>query len=55
MLPEDDDVLAEQERVISGEASADLIVLNRLTKIFDNGKVAVNNVRMETRTVFCLL
>ena len=43
-LPEDEDVMAEQERVASGGANNDLIVLSQLTKIYDNGKVAVNNV-----------
>lgn len=40
---EDDDVLAEQERVLSGAVDRDLIVLKQLTKEYDNGKVAVNN------------
>lgn len=42
-LPDDDDVLAEQERVLNGEANNDLIVMNALTKVYSNGKVAVNN------------
>lgn len=45
-LPEDDDVLVEQERVISGEASNDLIVLDRLTKVYSNGKKAVNQLSL---------
>jgi len=45
-FPQDDDVVAEQERVLTGEAKSDLIVLSQLTKVFDNGTVAVNNVRM---------
>jgi ATP-binding cassette subfamily A (ABC1) protein 1 len=42
-LPEDDDVMAEQNRVLSGQANDDLIVLSQLTKQYDNGKLAVNN------------
>ena len=45
-LPEDDDVINEQERVANGDANNDLIVLNQLTKVYDNGKVAVNNVSL---------
>ena len=45
-LPEDDDVLAEQDRVEAGGANDDLIVLDKLTKIYDNGKVAVNNLSL---------
>jgi hypothetical protein len=45
-LPEDDDVIAEQDRVAAGDANSDLIVLSQLTKIYDNGKVAVNNVSL---------
>ena len=43
ITPDDDDVLAEQERVLSGRANNDLIVVSQLTKVYDNGKVAVNN------------
>ena len=42
-LPDDEDVVLEQERVINGEATNDLIVLNRLSKVYDNGTVAVDN------------
>lgn len=42
-LVDDDDVLAEQDRVLKGEANNDLIVLSQLTKMYDNGKLAVNN------------
>ena len=45
-LPEDDDVLAEQDRVLKGEANNDLIVLSQLTKRYDNGKLAVNNLSL---------
>ena len=42
-IPDDDDVVAEQERVINGGANDDLIVLSQLTKQYDDGKLAVNN------------
>jgi hypothetical protein len=42
--PDDSDVVAEQERVLTGGANDDLIVVNQLTKVFDTGKVAVNNI-----------
>lgn len=42
--PLDCDVKAEVDRVAHGEANDDLIVLNKLTKQYDTGKVAVNNV-----------
>lgn len=45
-LPEDDDVVAEQDRVNSGDANSDLIVLSQLSKVFSNGKVAVNNLSL---------
>merc|ERR1719446_104083 len=45
-LPDDDDVLAEEERVLAGEANDDLIVVNQLTKVYDNGKKAVNNMSL---------
>ncbi|KAL7567855.1 hypothetical protein ACA910_000596 [Epithemia clementina (nom. ined.)] len=45
-LPDDDDVLAEQERVLSGQANNDLIVLSQLTKVYDNMKIAVNNMSL---------
>ena len=40
---DDPDVLAENERVDAGGANDDLIVLNHLTKVYDTGKVAVDN------------
>ena len=43
---EDDDVMAEQERIVSGAVSHDLIVLKQLTKVYSNGKVAVNNLSL---------
>jgi ATP-binding cassette, subfamily A (ABC1), member 3 len=45
-LPEDDDVIAEEKRVLEGGANDDLIVLSQLTKVYDNGKKAVNNVSL---------
>ena len=45
-LPDDDDVIAEQDRVLSGEANDDLIVLSQLTKVYDNQKIAVNSMSL---------
>lgn len=45
-LPEDDDVLKEQRRVDEGSAGSDLIVVSNLTKVFGNGKIAVNNMSL---------
>ena len=42
----DEDVLAEQDRVLNGGANDDLIVLNQITKQYDNGKVAVNHMSL---------
>lgn len=39
---EDEDVIAENKRVQSGQANDDLILLNALTKEYPNGKRAVN-------------
>jgi ATP-binding cassette subfamily A (ABC1) protein 3 len=45
-IADDEDVIAENERVAAGEANTDLIVLDQLTKVYDNGKVAVNNLSL---------
>jgi hypothetical protein len=45
-LPDDDDVLNEQDRVLSGQANDDLIVISQLTKIYDTGKKAVDNISL---------
>ena len=42
----DDDVLAEQELVCSGKVCTDSIVIKNLTKMYGNGKVAVNNLSL---------
>jgi branched-subunit amino acid transport protein len=42
----DDDVLEEQDRVLSGRANTDLIVISDLTKVYDNGKVAVDHLSL---------
>jgi hypothetical protein len=42
-ISEDSDVLREQHRVLEGLAKDDLVVIEDLTKIYDNGKVAVNH------------
>lgn len=43
---EDADVDAENERVQSGEADADLIVLKDLSKVYPSGKRAVNHMSL---------
>jgi ABC-type multidrug transport system fused ATPase/permease subunit len=45
-LAEDSDVLAEEERVGSGGANNDIIVCDKLSKTYDNGKKAVNNLSL---------
>lgn len=45
-LAEDSDVLAEEERVATGGANNDIIVIDKLTKIYDNGKKAVNSLSL---------
>ena len=42
-IPDDDDVLMEQQLVISGKAEPDRIVIKNLSKVYDDGKVAVDN------------
>ncbi|KAL3919610.1 MAG: hypothetical protein SGILL_003672 [Bacillariaceae sp.] len=42
----DDDVAAEEKRVLTGGANDDLIVMSQLTKIYDTGKKAVNSVSL---------
>lgn len=46
LTPDDDDVIQEENRVKSGEANGDLIVLSNLTKRYDNGKLAVNDMSL---------
>ena len=43
---EDEDVVAENHRVFAGEANNDVIVIDRLTKVYGNGKLAVNNLSL---------
>jgi ATP-binding cassette, subfamily A (ABC1), member 3 len=43
VLAEDSDVVEEQNRILNGEANSDLIVISELTKVYSNGKKAVNN------------
>lgn len=45
-IPDDDDVLAEQQRVAAGEANDDAIVMSELSKIYPNGKIAVNKLSL---------
>jgi ATP-binding cassette, subfamily A (ABC1), member 3 len=42
----DDDVLAEQELVLSGQVCSDSIVIKGLTKVYENGTCAVNNLSL---------
>lgn len=44
--PDDSDVIREEERVLSGGANGDLIVISQLMKVYDNGKKAVDNVSL---------
>jgi ATP-binding cassette, subfamily A (ABC1), member 3 len=43
---DDEDVITEQNRVLAGQANNDLIVVSELTKKYDNGKIAVNNMSL---------
>ncbi len=43
---EDEDVVAESNRVLEGSANSDIIVLNELKKQYSNGKVAVNGLSL---------
>jgi ATP-binding cassette subfamily A (ABC1) protein 1 len=45
-LEEDSDVLTEEERVASGGANNDIIVVDKLIKVYDNGKKAVNGLSL---------
>ena len=45
-IPDDDDVVAEQQRVLSGGANEDAIVMSELTKVYPNGKIAVNQLSL---------
>ena len=40
---DDDDVLIEQKLVHSGKAESDRIVIRNLSKVYDDGKIAVDN------------
>jgi hypothetical protein len=43
---DDEDVIAEQDRVLTGQANNDLIVMNQLTKVFPPHMVAVNHLSL---------
>lgn len=43
---DDEDVIVENSRVKSGEAGGDLIVLNDLSKVYPNGKCAVDRMSL---------
>jgi len=44
--PADDDVKAEEQRVLTGGANDDLIVVSQLTKVYDTGKKAVDSLSL---------
>lgn len=44
--PADDDVVAEEQRVLMGGANDDLIVMSQLTKVYDTGKKAVDSISL---------
>jgi len=44
--PDDSDVIKEEERVLSGMASNDAVVLQQLRKVYDNEKVAVTDLSL---------
>lgn len=46
LLSDDLDVIEEERRVLSGEIKGDRIVIKQLTKVYDNGKVAVNGMSL---------
>jgi ABC-type uncharacterized transport system ATPase subunit len=43
---DDQDVIAEQDRVLCGQANDDLIVMDQLTKVWPPHKVAVNHMSL---------
>lgn len=43
---DDDDVVAEEKLVLSGKCETDAIVIKSLTKVYDDGKVAVDNISL---------
>jgi ATP-binding cassette subfamily A (ABC1) protein 3 len=45
-LEEDDDVIAEQKRVLEGGTDNDTIIIKELSKTYDNGTVAVKNLSL---------
>ncbi|CAB9505681.1 Retinal-specific ATP-binding cassette transporter [Seminavis robusta] len=45
-IADDDDVVAEQERVLNGQANDDAIVMSELSKVYQNGKIAVDNISL---------
>ena len=51
--PQDEDVVAEAERVVSGRADGELIVLKNLTKQYGNGKLAVDDLSFGIRPGVC--
>jgi ATP-binding cassette subfamily A (ABC1) protein 12 len=46
-------VIAEEQRVLNGEANGDPIVLSQLRKVYSNGKVAVNSLSLGIKAGEC--
>ena len=44
--PDDDDVIAEQQRVHNGNSNGDAIVISELSKVYPNGKIAVDKLSL---------
>lgn len=42
----DDDVVSEERHVLSSKSKTDVIVIKNLTKVYDDGKVAVDNISL---------
>jgi ATPase subunit of ABC transporter with duplicated ATPase domains len=51
---EDDDVIAEQKRVLEGKTDNDTIIIEELSKTYDNGTVAVKNLSLGIPPGQCL-
>lgn len=45
-LEEDSDVISEELRVQNGNAEGDMIIINKLSKVYGNGKIAVSNMSL---------
>lgn len=50
--PEDDDVIAERERVQSGQANAEMIVIQGLRKVFTSGSGKSKQTKIAVRSIW---